>query len=106
MRTKKSQVEKFTEKVEAWGKKLLDDNKGYIVFAFEELEDGNTSCGYISKGKMSTMAECLYTCMKQNPMLEYVVMAAGNSLAQTRMEIQKIQEETTEIVLGNGDNQN
>lgn len=102
----KTTVEKFTEKVEQWGGKLLGETQGYIVLAFDEFEDGTTESGFISKGKVTGMAECLYTCMKQNPMLEYIVMAAGNALAQERMMQEQIQEETTEIVLGNGDNQN
>jgi hypothetical protein len=105
-RKTKTRVEKFTEKVELWGDKLLKENQGYIVLAFDELEDGTTECGFLSRGKMTGMAESLYTCMKQNPMLEYVVMAAGNALAQTRMMQEQIQEDTTEIVSGNGDNQN
>lgn len=102
----KTRVEKFTEKVEQWGGKLLNEKQGYIVLAFDEFEDGTTECGFLSKGKMTGMAECLYTCMRQNPMLEYVVMAAGNALAQTRMMQEQIKEETTEKVFGNGDNQN
>ena len=105
-RKTKTKVEKFAEKAEFWGGKLLDEKQGFIVLAFDELEDGTTECTYVTKGKMTGMAECMYTCMSKNPMLEYVVMAAGNALAQTRMMQEQIQEETTEIVLGDGDNQN
>ena len=105
-RKTKTKVEKFTDKVEPWGDKLLGEKQGYIVLAFDELEDGTTECGFLSKGKMTGMAECMFTCMSKNPMLEYVVMAAGNALAQTRMLQEQLQEEITENVLGNGDNQN
>lgn len=98
MKTKKTQIEKFTEKVDALGAKLLDEKKGYILLAYNELNDDTIECGFASKGKMTGMAECLYTCMKQNPMLEYLVMSAGNALAQTRMMQEQIQETITENV--------
>lgn len=98
MKTKKTQMEKFTEKVEAWGAKLLDEKKGYILLAYNELEDDTTECGFASKGKMTGMVECLYSCMNQSPMLANVVMAASNAFVQTRMMQEQIQETITENV--------
>lgn len=102
----KTKVEKFTGKVTEWGDKLLDENKGYLLLAFDELEDGTTMCRFNSKGKLPSIAECLYTCMEQNPMFEYVVVSAANALAQARAMQGKMQEELTEIVMKDGNNQN
>lgn len=106
MRKAKTRVEKFTDKVTQWGDKLLDENMGYVLLAFDELEDGSTMCGFKSKGKFPSIAECLYSCMEQNPMFEYVVVSAANALAQNRAMQEKLQEELTDKVMEDGNNQN
>lgn len=97
-RKTKTNLEKFSKKVEEWGVKLLDEKKGYILLAFNELEDGSTECGYLTKGKITSMVECLYSCMNTNPMLANIIMAASNALVQTRMAQEKLQETIQENV--------
>ena len=80
----KTQLEKFVEGVDSLSNELIDESKGYILFAYEENGD-NMQSAFTSKGRLNNIAECLYACMKQNPMLANVVIAASNGIVQSRM---------------------
>ena len=80
----KTQLEKFVEGVDSLSNELIDESKGYILFAYEENGD-NMQSAFASKGKLNNIAECLYACMKQNQMLANVVIAASNGIVQSRM---------------------
>lgn len=86
MRTKKTTVEKFTEKVDALSAKLLDDKQGYVLFCFNEMEDKAMQSYFSSKGNISNIVECMYASMKSNPMLANMMMAACNAVTQVRMQ--------------------
>lgn len=96
MGTKKnvSQIEMFTQNVESLGTELLNEDKGYLMFVYNEMENGNTESVFASRGKLNCIAECLFACMKQNPVLANVVIAASNAVVQSRMMEAKITEET------------
>lgn len=80
----KTQLEKFVEGVDSLSNELIDESKGYILFAYEENGD-NMQSAFTSKGKLNNIVECLYACMKQNPMLANVVIAASNGIVQSRV---------------------
>ena len=92
METKKTKLKEFMDEVGAIGSKLPDEDAGYIVFAYKETEEG-TESAFSSNGKLHYIAECLYSCMKNDPMLANVVMAASNAIAQSRMAEAMIREE-------------
>ena len=83
MEKTKSEIKEFKEAVEKLAADLGAD-KGYVLFAYNEMEK-NIESSFSSKGKLSSIAECLYLCMKENQMLANVVMAACNAIAQNRM---------------------
>lgn len=97
METKKteSQIEKFTKDVESLSKESLTENEGYLIFAYGEREEGKQENGYTITGKLSNIAECLYSCMMKNPTLANVVMAAANAVAQQRFMETQIAAETS-----------
>ena len=72
----------------------VDDSCGYLLFGFENNGD-NTMCGFTSKGTINGMVECLHSCMKRDPMLANIVIAASNAIAQQRMAEMQIQAEQT-----------
>ncbi len=84
MKTKKTPMEKFINGVESQKAKHLDDNKGYIIFAYNDMENEQESTFAVS-GKISSIAECLYSCMKKDAMLANIVIAASNAIVQSRM---------------------
>ena len=86
----KTQLEKFVEGVDSLSNELIDESKGYILFAYEENGD-NMQSAFTSKGKLNNIAECLYACMKQNQMLANVVIAASNGIVQSRMAEMQMQ---------------
>ena len=85
METKKDlQLEKFVDGTNSLANELLEDNRGYILIAYGEVEDMMASA-FSSKGKLGPLAETLYACMKKDPMFANVVVAASNALVQSRM---------------------
>lgn len=86
METKKteSQIGEFIKEVESLSKEKLNETKGYLIFTYGELEEGKQENGYTITGKLSNIAECMYSCMMKNPTLANVVMAAANAVAQQR----------------------
>lgn len=98
METKKeeSKIEKFSKAIDQLSTEVFDDKQGYILFAYGELENGNTESSFASRGKLSCMAECLYACMKQNEMLANIVIAASNAIVQGRMMEAQIQQQAME----------
>lgn len=87
METKKtdSQIEEFTKGVDALGAELLDDNKGYALFAYNELDKGAIESTFAVRGKLNAVAETLFSCMKQNLALANVILAASNAYGHHRM---------------------
>ena len=75
MRTKKTSIEKFAEKVDALGAKL-NKKQGYILFCFNETDGEKIQIFYSSKGNIANTVECLYSCMKNNPLLANILLAA------------------------------
>lgn len=99
METKKeeSKIEKFSKAIDQLSAEVFDDKQGYLLFAYGELEEGKSENTFASRGgKLSSMAECLYACMKQNEMLANIVIAATNAIVQGRMMEAQIQQEAME----------
>ena len=98
METKKeeSKIERFTKAIDQLSTEVFDEKQGYILFAYGELENGNTENSFASRGKYTCMAECLYACMKQNEMLANIVIAASNAIVQGRMMEAQIQAQAME----------
>ena len=84
-KTKESVIGNFAKEVDTLSETMLDENKGYLLFAYEELGKDEMENSFSSRGKLGQMAECIYSCMKQNPMLANVVIAASNAIVQSRM---------------------
>lgn len=87
METKKteSKTEQFVKAVDSLSTNLLAGEKqGYVLFTYNEEENGQEN-SFMSRGKINRIAECLFSCMKQNPMLANVVVAASNALVQSRV---------------------
>lgn len=96
-KTTKPQIENFVKEVEALKEKTLGENKGYMLLAYEELENNSQANSFSFNGKISCVAECLYSCMKKNEILANVIMAAANALMQNRMlEAQMMAETPTD----------
>jgi hypothetical protein len=100
MKTKETPIEKFAKGVDSLGKKLLDEKQGYVMFCYSETEDGKIQSHFSSKGKIIHNVECIYACMKTNPMLANIILAAGSAIAQNRLQQavaeQEKNKETTE----------
>ena len=98
MRTKKTSIQKFAEKVESLGLKL-NKKQGYIMFCFSETEDDKIQSFYSSNGNIANTVECLYSCMKNDTMLANILLAATSAIAQARaqqmMELNKDEEPVT-----------
>ena len=84
-KTPTPKIEDFVKEVEALKNKTLKGNEGYMILAYEELENGSQVNSFSFSGKISCVAECLYSCMKKNEMLANVIVAAANALLQNRM---------------------
>jgi hypothetical protein len=87
METKKTEstIGSFTKEVDSLSETMLDEQKGYVLFAYGEVGKDELENSFASRGKLGHMAECIYSCMKQNPMLANIVVAASNALVQSRM---------------------
>ena len=99
MRTKKTSTEKFADKVSAISEKLLNENQGYLLLCYNESDKDTIQSFYMSKGKIANIVECLYTCMKKDPMLANMMLAASSAIAQNRLQQQaamEAQEKTEE----------
>lgn len=85
METKKDlKLEKFVEGVDNLGKELMIESRGYMMVAYGETENNMVSA-FSSKGKLGNLAECIYACMKQDPMFANLIIAASNAIVQSRM---------------------
>lgn len=96
METKKteSQLEKFIKDVDALGAKILkDDDKGFILFAYNELGKGAIESTYAVRGKFNTIVETLFTHMKGDLALANVILAASNAYGHHRMLESQMQAE-------------
>lgn len=88
METKKteSQLEKFARDVDALGSEVLkDENKGFILFAYNEQDKGKIESTFAVRGKLNAIAETLFASMKQNLALANVILAASNAYGHHRM---------------------
>ena len=97
METKKteSQLENFVKDVDALGAEILkDDDKGFILFAYNELDKGAIESTFAVRGKLNAIAETLFTCMKQNLALANVILAASNAYGHHRMLESQMHAET------------
>ena len=88
-----SKIEKFSKAIDQLSTEVFDEQQGYLLFAYGELEEGKSENTFASRGKLSSMAECLYACMKQNEILANVVIAASNAIVQGRMMEAQIQQQ-------------
>lgn len=81
----KSRIEKFVTEVEALKEKMFAENTtGYIFFAYEENDDKTQENIFSSNGRLTSIAECLYSCMQHNPTVANVIIAAANAVVQGR----------------------
>jgi hypothetical protein len=94
-KTPTPKIEDFVKEVEALKAKMLEDNKGYMLLAYEELDGGSQANSFSFNGKISYVAECLYSCMKTNELLANVIIAAANALVQNRMLEAQMMAETS-----------
>ena len=83
METKKNEIERFVQSVESLSTNLLDDSKGYVVLAYNELENSQENT-FALKAKLHNMAECIYSCMTQNEGFANALIAAANAYVQNR----------------------
>jgi hypothetical protein len=91
-----SKIEKFSKAIDQLSTEVFDEQQGYLLFAYGELEEGKSENTFASRGKLSSMAECLYACMKQNEILANIVIAASNAIVQGRMMEAQIQQQAME----------
>lgn len=106
MRTKKSSIEKFTEKANQWAAKLLNEKQGFVLLCYDELDDDKIKTSLSSKGSIGSTVECLHICMNKNPMFANIVIAAANAMVQARMKEEMQKKITENVDLGDGNNQN
>lgn len=87
MKTKEtnSPIGKFMEEVNSLADNLLDDNKGYVLFFYDNIGDNAQQNSFTSRGTLNAIAECLFSCMKSNPMLANVMIAASNAIVEKRI---------------------
>lgn len=87
METKKTepQTEVFVREVENLGDKMLGENEGFMIIAYNEKEEGATESSFLMKGKMATIAECLFNGMMNSQALSTAVLVACNAYSQHKM---------------------
>ena len=88
METKKteSQLEKFVKDVNTLGAEILkDDDKGFILFAYNELGKGTIESTYAVRGNFIAIVETLFAHMKKDLALANVILAASNAYGHHRM---------------------
>lgn len=85
MENKEILIEKFAKSVDSLKNEMLDDKQGYILFAYNERDGKGQENVFASCGKFGNFAEMLFACMKSNPALANIMMAAVNAYAQSRV---------------------
>lgn len=85
MEKTESLIEKFAKGVDALGSEVLGDKQGYILFAYNDVDKNGQENIFSSCGRFGNFAEMLFACMKSNPALANIMMAAVNAYAQNRM---------------------
>ena len=85
MRTKKSPIENFANQVDKVSNKHLTDEMGYLLFTYNQLEDGMQENTFGVRGKLQNIAECLISGMKTNEALAHIITAAANAYGHMRM---------------------
>ena len=98
METKReeSKIEQFSKAIDQLSSEVFDKKQGYILFAYEEIDNDKAENTFASRGKLGSMAECLYACMKKNEILANVVIAASNAIVQNRMMEAQIMQQAME----------
>ena len=90
-------IEEFVKKVDSLKKEMLGEDCGFVLLAYQEIDEKqqhNTSAG---SGKLSNIAECFVSFMKSDPVMANVVMAASSAIAQQRMMESQVLAEATDI---------
>lgn len=86
MKTKKtSPIEAFAKQVGKVSDKHLDDNMGYLLFAYNAVDDNTMESGFGAKGGLHHTADCLLSVMKQNETVAHIITAAANAYGYMRM---------------------
>lgn len=86
MKTKEtSPIETFANKVDKVSDKILNDEMGYLLFTYNQLESGMQENTFGVKGRQPNIAECLLSGMKSNEALAQVICAAANAYGHMRM---------------------
>jgi hypothetical protein len=96
MEKTESLIEKFAKGVDALRDGMLDDKQGYILFAYNDVDKNGQENIFSSCGRFGNFAEMLFACMKSNPALANIMMAAVNAYAQNRMMESQINEAPVE----------
>lgn len=86
-------IEEFVKKVDSLKKEMLGEDCGFVLLAYQEIDEKQQHNTFAAGGKLSNMAECFVAFMKSEPVMANVVMAASSAIAQQRMtEMQMLQE--------------
>lgn len=78
-------IEEFVKKVDSMKKEMLGDDCGFVLLAYQEIDDKQQHNTFAAGGKLSNMAECFVAFMKSEPVMANVVMAASSAIAQQRI---------------------
>lgn len=95
MENKESLIERFAKGVNSLKDEMLGDKQGYILFAYNEAEDGRGQENiFVSNGRFGNVAEMFFACMKSDPALANIMTAAVNAYSQSRMMEMAMKSET------------
>lgn len=78
-------IEEFVKKVDSMKKEMLGDDCGFVILAYQEIDEKQQHNTFAAGGKLSNMAECFVSFMKTEPVMANVVMAASSAIAQQRL---------------------
>ena len=78
-------IEEFVKKVDSMKKEMLGDDCGFVILAYQEIDEKQQHNNFAAGGKLSNMAECFVSFMKTEPVMANVVMAASSAIAQQRL---------------------
>lgn len=86
-------IEEFVKRVDSMKKEMLGDDCGFVILAYQEIDEKQQHNTFAAGGKLSNMAECFVSFMKTEPVMANVVMAASSAIAQQRfVEAQMVAE--------------
>lgn len=78
-------IEEFVKKVDSMKREMLGDDCGFVILAYQEIDEKQQHNTFAAVGKLSNMAECFVSFMKTEPVMANVVMAASSAIAQQRL---------------------